>query len=151
MQKHRDMLWTWLLPEGRTDRFLRMDEQEWKRYGGKWIIFDRKTRIEELAGRLAPYIDSGRVVSAKYWNEDPGAICVYSLDKDRESICELLKKLGAGDARVWEYDYAWDKNLQSPASFMYSWFLKFRTILRSYGMAGSMRLVREVLRPRDRG
>ena len=84
---------------------------------------------------------------AKYWNEDPSALCVYSLDIDRDKVRELLDSLGAGRDRVWEYDYAWDKNISSPVTFLYSWYSKLTTILRSYGIAGTLRLIREILKP----
>ncbi len=138
------MLWTWLLPDARRD----IDREEWVSHGGKWIIFDRKDRLVALAEKLEPLIDSGEIGSAKYWNEDPSAICVYSLDREKERVWEILKGLGAGSDKVWEYDYAWDKNIQNPVNFMYSWFSKFRTILQSYGLAGTLRLIKEILRPR---
>jgi hypothetical protein len=52
---------------------------------------------------------------------------------------------------VWEYDYAMIKNLLRPMTFAYSWFSKFRTILASYGLAGSIRLFRQVLSQRREG
>jgi len=146
MRKLKDMLWTWLLPDVQRD----IDRQEWTRSGGKWIIFDRKNRIEELAGRLGPLIDSGKIESAKYWNKDPCAICVYSLDRDKDATWEILRELGAGKDKVWEYDYAWEKNIRDPVNFTYSWFSKFRTILQSYGVLETLQLIREVLTPRQR-
>ncbi len=145
MHEVKDMLWTWLLPDTRRE----IDREEWMRHGGKWIIFDRKDRIAALSEKLRPLIDSGEIESAKYWNEDPSAICVYSLDREKERVWEILRGLGAGNDKVWEYDYAWDKNIQSPVNFMYSWFSKFRTIFQSYGLAGTLRLIKEVLRPRQ--
>lgn len=144
MYKTKDILWTWLRP----DVPRAVDREEWVSHGGKWIIFDRRERIRELAEKLGPLIDAGDIESAKYWNEDPSAICVYSLDRDRERVWEILKRLGAGNSRVWEYDYAMDKNILKPADFIYSWFSKFRTILQSYGVFGTLRLIREILRPR---
>ncbi len=143
MRKHRDELWTWLLPQEPRP----LPKEAWQRYGGKWIVFDRKDRLLRLAGKLAPYIDSGWIPSAKYWNRDPGAICVYGLDRDREKLKELLEELGASQAKVWEYDYAWDKNFKRPLEFIYSQMSKMTTILRSYGVLGALRLVREILRP----
>jgi hypothetical protein len=143
MHKHRDELWTWLLP----DTPGQVDEGAWLRHGGKWIVFDRKDRLLRLARKLAPHIDAGEIHSAKYWNRDPGAICVYSLDSDRNRVRELLEELGAGDAKVWEYDYAWDRNIKNPFSFLYSQASKFRTILKSYGISGTLQLLGEVLKP----
>ncbi len=144
MHKMKDLLWTWLLPDIPRDA----ERQEWIRHGGKWIIFDKKDRLETLGERLGPFIDSGEIESAKYWNKDPGAICVYSLDKDRAKVWGILKELGAGDRKVWEYDYAMDKNLLEPLTFVYSWCSKFSTILRSYGIIGTLQLIREFLKPR---
>jgi hypothetical protein len=145
MHEVRDMLWTRLLPDAGRE----INREEWMRHGGKWILFDSKEAIIYLAGKLGPSIDSGEIESAKYWNRDPGAICVYSLDRDKEKIWDILRKLGAGYKRVWEYDYAWDKNIQNPVNFMYSWFSKFRTILQSYGLVGTLQLIREILKPRQ--
>ena len=144
MRKARDLLWTWLIPD--TER--QTDRSEWLRHGGKWIIFDSRKRIVELADGLAPHLDNGEVEGAKYWNEDPSALCVYSVDRDKDRVGALLDSLGAGRDRVWEYDYAWDKNIRSPLTFFYSWFSKLTTILRSYGIAGTLRLIAEILRPK---
>lgn len=141
------MLWTWLQPDAPRA----VDEDEWLRHGGKWIVFDRKKRLLGLAKKLEPFIEAGEVHGAKYWNRDPGAICVYSLDRDREKVRGILDSLGAGSSRVWEYDYAWDRNIRSPFTFLYSQFSKLGTIIRSYGVAGTLGLISEVLRPGRRG
>jgi len=143
MHKTRDLLWTRLIPDSPQG----INNNEWMRHGGKWIIFDSKEMILDLAGRFAPHLDAGEVVGAKYWNEDPSALCVYSLDSERERVGALLDRLGAGRSRVWEYDYAWDKNVRDPLTFLYSWYSKLTTILRSYGIVGTLRLIREVLKP----
>ena len=144
MRKTEDLLWIWLLPG--TERGI--DREEWTLHGGKWIVFDRKDRIEELASKLAPLIDSGEIRSAKYWKKDPSAICVYSLDSERDKVLKILKRFDAAGSRVWEYDYAMDKNMRDPLTFLYSWYSKFSTILRSYGLVGTLNLIREVLKPR---
>jgi len=143
MHQVKDLLWTWLMPDLPRET----NKEEWRQHGGKWIIFDRKERIVGLAERLGTFIDSGEIEGAKYWNGDPSAVCVYSLDSDKERVWEILKTLGAGRSRVCEYDYAWDKNIREPFTFVYSWFSKFRTILQSYGIIGTLRLIREVLKP----
>jgi hypothetical protein len=141
MRQYRDEIWTRLLPE--LPR--KIDGSTWNRSGGKWIVFDDEDRIKDLAEKLVPFIDAGEIESAKYWNGDPSAINVYSLDQDRWKAKKILKDLGARYVMVWEYDYAMGKNLRSPFTFAYSWFSKFRTILQSRGIAGTMRLVREAL------
>jgi hypothetical protein len=145
MRKVRDLLWTWCLPDIPRE----VDRGKWREYGGKWIVFDRRDKLVNLAEQLAPLIDAGKIESAKYWNEDPGAICVYCLDSERTRTREILEGLGAGNSKVWEYDYALEKNLRNPLLFSYSWFSKFRTILQSYGIKGSLRLIREILSADD--
>ena len=142
MRQIKNDIWTRLLPD--TQREIAFPA--WSRNGGKWIVFDDEDRIKELAGKLAPFIDAGEIVSAKYWNGDPSAINVYSLDRDRWNTRKILKDLGARFVLVWEYDYAMDKNLRSPFIFAYSWFSKFRTILQSRGLSGSMQLLKEALK-----
>jgi hypothetical protein len=137
----KDRLWTWLLPDGERE----IDMEGWVRNGGKWIVFDHGEAIVALGDSLRPFIDAGEIRSAKYWNGDPSAINVYSLDSERERTWDILKGLGAGNMRVWEYDYAWCRNAMSPVDFLFSWFSKFRTILQSYGFAGTLKLIREVL------
>ena len=141
MKRAKDLLWTWHLP----DRPRAFDRAEWVRRGGKWIVFDKRDEIVGLAEKLAPFIDSGEIASAKYWNGDPSAINVYSLDRDRGKVMSILKAAGARHVLVWEYDYAWGRNLRRPLIFAYSWFSKFRTILASYGLAGSVRLLKKAL------
>jgi hypothetical protein len=141
MKTSKDMLWTRFAP----DRTIDIDLGEWRRHGGKWIVFDDRKAIDDLATRLAPFIDAGEIAAAKLWNGDPSAINVYSLDRDRGKVREILKQAGARFVLVWEYDYALGKNLRSPFTFSYSWFSKFRTILASYGLAGTVRLIRDVL------
>jgi hypothetical protein len=72
--------------------------------------------------------------------------CLLS-GRDREKTRLLLDRLGAGHSRVWEYDYAWEKIIRKPFNFTYSWSLKFIIILRSYGMLGTINLMREVFIP----
>jgi hypothetical protein len=142
MRQIRDDIWTRLLP----DEPRGIDGGVWIRHGGKWIVFDDQSRILDLAEKLAPYIDAGEIESAKYWNGDPSAINVYSLDRDRAKTRAILKSLGARYVLIWEYDYALGKNLQTPVTFAYSWFSKFRTILQSRGFRGSGRLLKEALK-----
>ena len=145
MKTSNDLLWTRFSP----DKPLDIDQREWRSRGGKWIVFDDRKRIDALAEKLAPFIDSGEIAAAKMWNGDPSAINVYSLDRDRGKVREILKRVGARYVLVWEYDYALGKNLRSPFTFAYSWFSKFRTILASYGLAGSIQLLKKVLSQRQ--
>lgn len=141
MKVNREKIWTWFLPDQPKNIY----HEDWLKNGGKWIIFGRKERIDALAEALRLYIDAGNIVGAKSWNGDPSALNVYCLDRDREETKLLLNRLGAGHSRVWEYDYALDKNVRRPLDFAYSWGLKFMTIFRSYGIRGSIKLMRELL------
>lgn len=144
MRVIKDRIWTWLVPDAPRD----IDPETWVRRGGKWIVFDSLPRIREIAEEIAGHIDAGTVESAKYWNGDPSAINVYSLDRDRMKTREILKNAGARSIMmVWEYDYAWGKNIRRPLTFAYSWFSKFRTIVQSYGVFGSIGLALTVLGP----
>lgn len=67
MRQIKDDIWTRLLPD--TERLI--DTSTWLRSGGKWIVFDDEDQIKILAGKLAPFIDAGEIVSAKYWNGNP--------------------------------------------------------------------------------
>lgn len=147
MKVNKEKIWTWFLPDEPKE----ISRADWMKNGGKWIIFDREDRITALAGALQPYIDAGKIVGAKCWNGDPSALNVYCLDRDREKTRLILDRLGARRSRVWEYDFAWKKNLRKPFDFTYSWSLKFMTILRSYGMLGTVRLMRELLIPGKKG
>lgn len=145
MRTSKDILWTWLLP----DEPKAIDRKKWARHGGKWIVFDGREAIETLARKLAPFIDAGEIDGAKFWNGDPSAINVYSLDQDRWKVRNILKTAGARHVLVWEYDYAFGKNILRPLTFTYSWYSKFRTILASYGLAGTLRLIRETFKAGD--
>ena len=144
MRTTSDRLWTWLAPDAGGHP----PGPEWLRHGGKWILFDSRAAIESLAGRLAPYLDRGEIRGAKYWNGDPSAINVYSLDRDKRRSAAILDAAGAGGYKVWEYDYAWDKNLANPCAFLYSQTSKLATILKSQGVRGALQLAAEVLRGR---
>ena len=147
MKVNKEKIWTWYIPNEPK----KIQHDYWIKSGGKWIVFDRKDRITALAEALQPYIDAGEIVGAKCWNGDPSAVNVYCLDRDREKTRLLLDRLGAGHSRVWEYDYAWKKNIRKPFDFTYSWGLKLTTILRSYGMLGSLRLMLELFIPGKNG
>jgi hypothetical protein len=139
----REKIWTWFLPD--ADRPVNPDL--WYQYGGKWLVFDRLEKIMVLAHKLEPFIDTGDINSAKCWNGDPSGLNVYSLDKDREKVKTIMETCGAKPRKVWEYDYAWGKNVTRPLDFIYSWASKFITILKSYGIRGAIRLIKDVGKP----
>lgn len=140
----KDKIWTWFLPDNERS----VNRDLWFHHGGKWLIFDRREKMIDLAHKLEPFIDAGEVESAKIWNGNPSAINVYSLDGDSEKVKAILDQLGAKRHKVWEYDYAWDKNIQRPIDFFYSWSSKFMTILRSKGIHGTVQLFKIIIQHR---
>jgi hypothetical protein len=142
-----ESLWTWLRP----DEPRNTDRDEWRAHGGKWIVFDRLAKTESLAETLGPWIDRAEIESAKFWRKDPSALCVYTHDNRKAEVWEILRAAGAGNQRVWEYDFAWGKNLRNPVDFTYSQASKLRTILRSYGCRGAWQLLRGQRTPSEGG
>ena len=143
MKVTKEKIWTWYLPNEPK----KIHHDAWKKSGGKWIVFDREDRITALVEALRLYIDAGEIVGAKSWNGDPSALNVYCLNRDGVKTKMILDRLGAGRSRVWQYDFAWHKNIRKPLDFAYSWSFKFMTILRSYGVPGTINLIRELLIP----
>ena len=139
----KEKIWTWFLPD--TERRLNLDL--WRQCGGKWLVFDRQEAIMALAHKLESFIDSGDIHSAKCWNGDPSGLNVYSLDKDREKVKTILETCDAKRQKVWEYDYAWGKNVTRPIDFIYSWASKFITIYKSIGIRGAIQLFKDVVKP----
>ena len=127
--------------------FALLHAAEWHQHGGKWLIFDRQEKLLALAHKLESFIDSGDIHSAKSWNGDPSALNVYSLDKNREKVKKIVESCGAKRQKVWEYDYAWRKNVNRPIDFIYSRVSKFTTILKSYGIRGTIQLFKELVKP----
>jgi hypothetical protein len=137
-----EKIWIWFLPD--KERWV--DPDLWRRCGGKWLVFDRQEKIMALAHKLESFIDSGDIHSAKCWNGDPSGLNVYSLDKDREKVKIILETCDAKRQKVWEYDYAWGKNVTRPIDFIYSWASKFITILKSYGIRGAIQLFKDLVK-----
>ena len=60
----------------------------------------KQAYLEELARKLDPYVEEGRIYSAKY-NREPApfargslVICVYCNDREREEVWKILSTLG---------------------------------------------------------
>ncbi len=131
---YRTQFWTWILPSKERE------SKGWEEYGGKWIVFDGKDRFEAFARVLDPYIERGEIESAKYWNWDTSALCIYCLDKDRDRVKEILVKHGF-KPRVWDYDYAHLKNITRPLNWTVSHFSKLWVLIRSFGIRGTLRFL----------
>lgn len=131
---YKTEFWTWVLPGKQRE------PKDWEEYGGKWIVFNKKERMEKLAKQLEPYVERGEIESAKYWNWDTSALCVYCLDKDRDRVKLILSEHGF-KPRVWDYDYAHLKNITRPLNWTVSHFSKLWVLLRSFGVRGTLRFL----------
>lgn len=129
-------VWTYILP-GQP----RAELKGWTEEGGKWLVYGSLNRIEELAHGVEHYVESGEIVSAKYWNasDKRSAMCVYSLDSERDRTRAVLTVLGFKPT-AWEYDYARRKNW-TRFEFFVSAFYKLRILLTSFGIRGTLRFI----------
>lgn len=100
--------WIWVLPS--EHRKPRGDIVEYLRYHGKWLIFSKdRTRLDELARKLDPYVESGEISSVKYSREPNPmfgtslVMCVYCDDRDMKKVWRILSSLGIKQ-RIWKYD-----------------------------------------------
>ena len=107
MRTVRKFPFTYCLPEAANQRYEQLGSAEWRRHGGRWVIFNRRARVDEWIARLEPYIDSGEIREAKFYTGftgDPSALIVYTLDEEGEDAWILLQALGVEGRRLWEYE-----------------------------------------------
>ncbi len=128
-------IWTWVVPDREKGEI-----SSWKERGGKWLVYGSRIEMELLGRLLEKYVNRGSVVSAKFWNaSEKSALCVYSLDSDREKTKEILYYLGYTPT-AWEYDYARIKNWTRPRFFI-SAFHKLSIMLNAFGIIGTIRFI----------
>jgi hypothetical protein len=139
----KEKIWTWFLPDDHRP----LNPDQWRQYGGKWLVFDRRAQLLALVHKLKPFIDSGDIHAAKSWNGDPSGLNIYALDKDKQKVKTIVESCGAKPQKVWEYDYAWGKNVTRPVDFIYSWASKFITIYKSSGICGAIQLLKNSANP----
>jgi hypothetical protein len=103
--------WVWVRPsKPRQPKVGKEALIEYLQHFGKWLIFSKnRAYLEELARKLDPYIEEGRIHSAKY-NREPApfaksslVMCVYCDDREKEEVWKILSSLGV-TRRVWKYD-----------------------------------------------
>jgi hypothetical protein len=103
--------WVWVRPsKPRQPKVGKEALIEYLQHLGKWLIFSKnRAYLEELARKLDPYIEEGRIHSAKY-NREPApfaksslVMCVYCDDREKEEVWKILSSLGV-TRRVWKYD-----------------------------------------------
>ena len=108
-----DPHWVWILPRGR-ELFQYASEAEYWEHCGKYVVTGDKTYIMDLAFRVDPYVESGRIDSAKFTKKDPNtdplphvpefAMCVYSDDRRKGETAEILvRELGVHEF-TWKYN-----------------------------------------------
>lgn len=100
-----------LLPAGLRHDYTSEDEF-WKHHG-KWVVTGDKAYIMDLAFRLDPLVERGRIEAAKFTKKDPKtdplphvreyALCVYADDRTRRRAAGHLSALGA-KGFCWKYD-----------------------------------------------
>jgi hypothetical protein len=139
-------IWNWIIPsEGGIH-----DDSEWIATGGKWLVYGSLDEMKRLAAKLDNLIESGKIVSAKYWNaSETSAMCIYSLDRDNTETRKILQGLGYTPT-AWEYDYARSKNWTRPRFFL-SAFYKLRILLKTFGVRGAIRFIVGALLPSSLG
>jgi predicted AAA+ superfamily ATPase len=99
--------WIWVIPP--HPRPLKKDEEYWQHHG-KWLIFSREKRyLDELAKKLDPYVEQGKIDAVKY-NREPSEVgrgamvmCVYCDDRVREEVWKILSSLGVKQ-KIWKYE-----------------------------------------------
>jgi hypothetical protein len=103
--------WVWVRPsKPRQPKVGKEALIEYLQHFGKWLIYSKnRAYLEELARKLDPYIEEGRIHSAKY-NREPApfaksslVMCVYCDDREKEEVWKILSSLGV-TRRVWKYD-----------------------------------------------
>jgi hypothetical protein len=107
MQTFRQFPFTYCLPDTETPRHRDFHTDDWRQHGGRWVIFNRRRKVDRWVERLGPYIDSGEVRQAKFYSGftgDPSALIVYTLDRERDNVWRFLQHLGVEGRHLWEYE-----------------------------------------------
>jgi len=94
--------WIWIRPQNAVKL-----PKDWPQHGGKWLIFDKRERLDGLAARLDPFVEKRMIRGAKY-NREPGSkttpvMCVYCLDGEKDEVWAILEKLGV-HRHIWKDD-----------------------------------------------
>jgi hypothetical protein len=107
MQTLRKFPFTYCLPDAETPRHRDFYTGDWQQHGGRWVIFNRRAKVNRWIEALAPYIDSGEIRQAKFYSGftgDPSALIVYTLDREKDNVWRFLQHLGVEGRRLWEYE-----------------------------------------------
>lgn len=137
-----DFFWRWIFREKkeREEAEKKAQSTEWEESGGKWLVYADKEKIEKAEKEIEKFVEKGEIEAAKYWKlSKPSALCVYSLDKDREKTRKILLSMNLKPS-VWEYDYARSKNIWRPR-FWLSAFRKLRILISTFGIFGTIKFI----------
>jgi hypothetical protein len=107
MRTMRRFPFTYCLPDAANRRYLELGSTEWHRHGGRWVVFNRRAKVDRWIASLAPSIDSGEIREAKFYSGftgDPSALIVYTLDHEKEAAWQHLQELSVEGRKLWEYE-----------------------------------------------
>lgn len=106
-----DHYWVYIVPS--EEKPLELSEEEYLEHYGKWLMFGPRVYMEKLAGLIDPLVENGQIDRAKYCKKEPGfdsfpnrkdyVMCVYSDNRKRNEVKQLLEKLGV-KSMTWKYD-----------------------------------------------
>lgn len=105
----------------------RITREEYFEHWGKWIVVDDKERLDELAYRLDPAVESRQIYMIKYLRSAPALadfdkpiMCIYCDDRERGEILQLLLSFGAMPYG-WEYDRDMYEHWKPGGEFLERW------------------------------
>ena len=87
-----------------------LTNKEYLEHWGKWIIIGARDKLEEIAKKLDPFIESKAIPAAKFdraiipeFHLQACVMCVYCDVRQRDEIWEILSQLGIED-RLWVFE-----------------------------------------------
>ena len=99
--------WVWVRKASALDRFDGIGLGEWIDFteqGGAWIIIAPRERLDELAVKLDPYVESDEIPDVKYSKRSGAygplpAMKVFCYEWDRERVWNIIANLGITEKR----------------------------------------------------
>ena len=108
-----------------------LTKEEYLDHWGKWVLMDEREKLDELAAKLDPYVESGAIQSIKYsrspehiFDIDSCVMCVFCDDRDREEVWQILSSLGV-TLKAWVYDRQVIEMWQPGGMMMEKWLSHF--------------------------
>lgn len=98
----------WYFPIAYKGKIL--TQEEYLDHWGKWVILDEREKLDELAVKLNPYVESRAIQSIKYdrspqkiFDLDECAMLVFCDDRERDEVWKILSNLGV-TLKTWVYE-----------------------------------------------